>query len=121
MKKILALVLTALLVFSLAGCSSAEKKAYDLYTKASENLSAADSFAADMDMEMVVTAGEEKVDATMSGSIKEVIRSKTDIDMEMDTVITQGGMDIAMTMYYTNGYSYIEAMGQKMKMVMDGN
>lgn len=120
MKRIaLLLVIVLLATFALSGCTGAGKDAYDLYTAMSSKLAAAKSLDMDLSGTMAIGAGGQKQDLNLSGNIKEVIKSKDDIDMAMEMKTSVLSMDINVKEYYTNGVLYMDALGKKSKMDMD--
>ena len=118
MKKVGAFLLTAAMVLSLVGCGSKQdpKEIYDAGMKKSQELTSMD---VDYEMDMVMTQGDETMDIS------------TSMNMKMDGVNTEGmrylaegttttmGQTIDTTMYYADGYYYMEAMGQKIKYAME--
>lgn len=115
MKKVLAIVMAAMLVMALGACSKDELSAYQIYTQANEKLSKAGSMSADIVSTITMTAQGEEIDISVKGNVKEVTKSETEADMEMDLTMSMMGMDIPTYMYYTDGYIYMDMMDQKVK------
>lgn len=120
MKKCLTFLLTAVMVLSLAGCGGA-KDAKTIYDEASKKTSE----LASMDMTSVIdtqmTSGEDTIDMKMDLDVK-----IADMNSESMKYLAEGttsimGQDIEISMYYENGYYYVESMGQKVKYAMDLN
>lgn len=120
MKKCLTFLLTAVMALSLAGCGGA-KDAKTIYDEASKKTSE----LASMDMTSVIdtqmTSGEDTIDMKMDLDVK-----IADMNSESMKYLAEGttsimGQDIDISMYYENGYYYVESMGQKVKYAMDLN
>ncbi len=126
MKKILSLVLVAIMVLSFAGCGSKDAtkgmSAEEVLVAATEKSTTWESFEADMDMAMLMTImGPEPTEITMKGTalfFMDPMRMK----MTMDTSM---GEDMKMTIeqYMVQEgdqfVTYQSTMGQWMKMVID--
>ena len=101
MKKYFALLLSAAMVLSLAGCGGG-KDARTIYDEASKKTSELQEMDIETTAAMTMTQGDQT---------KYLAAGKT----------TMAGQDIDMKMYYEGGYYYMETMGQKIKYAMDLN
>lgn len=107
-----------LLIVCLAGCGN-KLTAEQILEKATEKQQTMDDIDADIKMSMSMQAEGETVDYDVTMKMKEsgITTESPKMAMQMDMNIL--GQSIRMNTYYTEGYSYTEAMGQKMKMAMD--
>ncbi|MDO4330696.1 MAG: hypothetical protein Q4C66_15365 [Lachnospiraceae bacterium] len=117
MKKLLSIVLTMALVLSLAGCSKPDpKEIYDAASKKSGELTDMDmTYEADMKM----AQGEDTLDMTMSMDMKMVGINTDSMRYFAEGTTSVMGQEVPMSMYYQDGYYYMDSMGQKMKYAMD--
>lgn len=129
MKKILSLLLAGTLTFGLAACdedttSTPEISAFEIYQITQEKIEDSGQIAADMDMSMAFTINipdseQITMDSQMSGSLQQVMKSETDMDLAMEMTVDSMGTTSVMTGYYTEGYYYTEMEGIKYKVAMD--
>lgn len=133
MKKILSLLLAGTLTLGLAACgetttststSTSQMSAFEIYQITQEKLEDAGQIAADMDMAMAFTINipdSEPItmDSQMTGSLQQVMKSETDMDLAMDMTVVSMGTTSVMSGYYTEGYYYTEMEGIKYKVAMD--
>ncbi len=129
MKKILSLLLAGSLTFGLAACgedttSTSQMSAFEIYQITQEKIEATGQIAADMDMSMAFTiniADAEPItmDSQMTGSLQQVMKSETDMDLAMEMTVDSMGTSSLMMGYYTEGYYYTEMEGIKYKVQMD--
>lgn len=117
MKKILLMILAVTAALSFQGCGK-EASAFEVYMQASEAMKKVDSISMNTNTKMSISVNEEKMDMTMSGTISEVIKSETEIDMELDMQTNVRGQNMPMKAYYKDGMYYVDAEGSKMKMEM---
>ena len=131
MKKVLVLVLAAIMAIFAAGYSYADEtdisEAYALYARANENYIAAASFATYNDIEI----GMGEMVIRIQGDIIGAFPSESDMIMEADLVMemdlgieleegqAQEPMQVPIQMYYADGWSYSETSGVKYKQPMD--
>lgn len=115
-KRISFLTLTLVFIFTLSSCTS--MTAYEQYNKAVESMSADESISMDMVMDISLTYLGTSMGLDMSGLVKQVRSSDTDIDMEMDMSIQMLGISQNVHAYYQDGYYYMEIYGQKIKYEM---
>ncbi len=118
MKKCSALLLTVTIVLSLAACGVKKdpKVIYDEALKKTAELSAMDVTSA---INIQMAKGENITDITMDLNMK-----MADVNTENMKYLAQGtaavmGQSMDITMYYENGYYYMDTMGQKVKYAMD--
>lgn len=120
-RNVLCLLSVMILIFSLAACSgsgdSGESKSdFDAFMEVQKNMQDIKDVEFKMDMDATV-GGVEDMTVKMSGTAKEVIKSPTDVDMEMKYSMTMPGLgsDLDGTMYMKDQAVYMDLMGQKMK------
>ncbi len=124
MKKGWVLFLVFCLLFSTAsyasvGGAEAQNDVYSQYIKASEELNAADSAILGTTMHMITSVGGETMETDTNGTITAIFGDGSNIQMKMDmqlTGITEEAQSISM--YYKDGFAFMEMMGMKVKMVM---
>lgn len=115
------LLVAMLLAFTFTGCGKEDPKA--LYKKATEK--AANTTSLDTTMGISLKASAEGEDLAYDFKIQMQLENKDTKDMKMKLVVTLpeelGAMvgSSEMTVYYADGYSYMDIMGQKIKMPMD--
>lgn len=121
MKKIVAILLVLTVMLTLAACEKAEPKtalAYEIYNEATGAMSDIGSLAANTSVTMsMVVEGEEMV-VEMSGLVKAVYISETEVEMQMDMATTIMGEDMEIKYFYKDGIYYMDAAGQKIAMEM---
>lgn len=120
MKKCLMLFLAVATALSLAACK-AEKDPKVLYDEASKKTSELSSMDVTSLVNMQMTQGENTTDIKMDLDMK-----MADINTENMRYLAQGttsvmGQSLDISMYYENGYYYMDSMGQKVKYAMDLN
>ncbi|WP_367568758.1 DUF6612 family protein [Lacrimispora sp.] len=117
MKKVLALLLTGAMALSLAGCGGQNaKKIYDGAAKKTAEL---DSMDVSSVIAMKMTQGEETVDISMDMDMKISGINTDSMKYQADANTNMMGQNQELSMYYENGYYYMDAMGQKIKYAMD--
>jgi len=117
MKKI-GLVLAALmLAASLTACNE-KVSAYGAYEKMNTAMGKVESIEMTVDGSIAMTAMGETMDIEMSGTMKEVILSETEAEMEMYMDMVMFGETIPTVSYYKDGYMYQEMYGMKYKTAM---
>ena len=117
MKKLITLALAAALMLSLTACG--DPAAYDLYLKMNDKQKNIKSLEMQTDAIVNVEVMGQSVEMNMSGVTKQIIRSETDIDMEMSMTTSVMGMDIPTITYFKDGYLYQDVMGEKIKIAVD--
>lgn len=124
MKKSLVYLLSVLMVLSLIGCSKSKetKKSLDpatIYEDAVKKTADLKDMDGTTTMKMVMSQGDETMDISMNMDIKMTGINTEDMKYLCDSKMSMLGMDLDMKMFYTDGYYYIESLGQKMKYPMD--
>lgn len=115
-------IMAALVVFTACGGSNSqdnEKSDFEAFAEVQKNMEDVRDaeFRMDMDMTTDASGEDDKVTMKMSGTGKEVLNSKTDIDMEMKYNMTMPGLESGLegTMYMQDQIVYMDMMGQKFK------
>ena len=119
MKKLLILMLTVVVTVSLTACTGAQKEAYDLYLDMNKAMEGITSVEMEVDSNISMDIQGQAVDMKLTGTAREIIRSQTDIDMEMVMDMTFMGQAMTSTSYFKDGYLYQEVAGMKQKSAMD--
>jgi hypothetical protein len=65
-------------------------------------------------MEMVIDG--EALEMTMTSAMGQVIRSETDMDLRMESIMFMDGMEIASITYFRDGVYYMDVMGERFSM-----
>lgn len=118
MKKSLTIFLAAAMALTMTACAEgADAKAtYDNATKKTSELTSMDVTSA---VNMQMTQGDNKTDMKMDLDMK-----IADINTDKMKYLAEGttsvmGQNIDLSMYYEDGYYYMDSMGQKIKYAMD--
>ena len=132
MKKnaLLALVLCLAFVMSmsLAGCGdksetgdSGELDPYKIYNDAAAKMKDKKDMQARVDIDMKIGIRGETVDTKSSMDIEQVTKSEKEVEMacKMNMTSEQEDLDMDMSMWYKDGWMYIEAAGTKTKQKVD--
>lgn len=121
MKKVLALVLSAAMVLSMTACGSKEKApdAKEIYKEAVKKNSELKSMDMTTKMAMKIKMGEESMDMNMDMDIKVDQMNTEQMKYYAETTTTMLEETMDMVIFYTDGYYYMDAMGQKVKYPMD--
>jgi hypothetical protein len=90
--------------------------AYELLDRASVALVEAGSalIFSETAMEMVIDG--EALEMTMTSAMGQVIRSETDMDLRMESIMFMDGMEIASITYFRDGVYYMDVMGERFSM-----
>lgn len=128
-KKLLCLFLAMVMVLAFAACGEDKnstdtgdkgKSDFDAFMEVQQNMKDIKDMEFKMDMDMNTDSGDPdtKTNVKMSGTGKEVMKSKDDIQMELKYTMTipNLGSDLEGTMYMKDKALYMELMGQKLKM-----
>ena len=118
MKKFTAISILILLTLCIGVLSGCNEEAYDLYQKM--NAAMADVKSSDMDISMIMDmkVSGQTIKTKTNGNVKQVKKSATDFDMEMNITTSVMGMEVPVVGYYTDGVFYTETSGMKIKMAM---
>lgn len=119
MKRISALLLSAVMVLAMTGCSDSGKpdvkKIYqDAITKSEQIKSADMDSVVKIDMDM----GGMTIGVTVDADIK-FTQNDNKIEMIMNASTELMGQSVVVDYYFTNGYYYMNMAGQKVKYPMD--
>lgn len=122
-KNWLCLLSALLIVFSLAACggdssetSDKGKSDFESFMAVQKNMENIKDMEFKMSMDAEVPSDQGDYNMEMSGTGKEIKKSNTDIQMEMDYKMNAAGTDMSGTMYMKDQALYMEFMGQKVKM-----
>jgi len=128
MKRTVVLLLLLALTLSTAACAGEAggggggvggpktALAYDTYSQATEAMSNIESLIADTDISMTMSFAGQDMSVEMSGIIKQVILSETELEMQMNMRTITMGEEIDFITYYKDGVYYMELEEQKMCM-----
>lgn len=123
MKKIVAVLLSVAMLFALSSCAKNDggdkAELSKNYAAATQKTAELTSMDADMDMKMNMEVGGEKMDMNMKMDIMVASEGENDGDMAMSMTMDAQGQKVEMGMYYTDGYMYMNLLGQKMKAKVD--
>ena len=116
-KRAAIIAVSALLAMSMAGCAKKDPK--ELYTEAVKKNQELSSMDMSSVVKMTMSQGEETVDVDVDMDIQ-----MADVNTDKMKYVANGstslmGQTIETSMFYTDGYYYMEMMGQKMKYAMD--
>lgn len=126
-KKLFCLLAVMVMALGLAACgdskdgssSDSGKSDFDAFMEVQNNMQDIKDMEFKMKMDMDMTLSEsEKTSSTVTGTCKEVIKSKDDVQMEMKYAMNIPEMETKMdgTAYFKDGVVYMDLMGQKVKM-----
>lgn len=119
MKKIAVILLILTLTLAMAACGGEEPKtalAYDIYSQATEAMSNIESLAANTSATIFMLVEDDDVEMVMSGLIKVVCISETEVEMQMDMSTKVIGETMDFSSFYKGGIYYVEMSGQKLAM-----
>ncbi|WP_124067880.1 DUF6612 family protein [Clostridium sp. E02] len=118
MKKYIMILMAVVTALSVTACKGPKdpKLIYDDALKKTSELS---DIEADSLTNLTMSQGEEKSEIKMDLKLK-----MTDVNSDAMKYLAEGttsvmGQDLAISMYYENGYYYTDTMGQKIKYAMD--
>lgn len=123
LKKILALMLTCLLVFSITACTK-KMSAKEVMQESMKQSKKMKDFDMSGEMNYKIESGEAKsgtssIELGMNFDAKVKMSDEDKIQMNMKTTTNMFGQSLSVNVFYTDGYYYMENNGQKMKMKMD--
>lgn len=121
MKKMIrtaALVMSTIMVFSMTACAKKEdpKAVFDAAVKKNAELTSMDM---DTTMKMTMTQGEQTMDVTVEMNMKMSNLNQDTMSYLAETKTSTMGQSMDATIFYTDGYYYMDGMGQKVKYPMD--
>ena len=122
MKKISALFLSCILLFSITACQKKRtaKEVMQSSLKQSSSLKDADfNGNASYTIETGKEGSQSTINFKMNFDTKLQTLKKDNLKMSMTSTINMLGQNINMTMYYADGYYYMNSNGTKQKMKMD--
>lgn len=120
MKKVLAVLLSAVMLASLASCvrpQTGDPKA--AYQAAGQKISELKEIDVTMNIDMSGAVSGQDVSVKMDMDMQMVPKGEDDADMAMKMTYQMSGMTLEMPIYYTDGYAYTELLGQKVKKKTD--
>ena len=117
MKKYLTLLLAAATALSLAACGSA-KDPKAIYEDALKKTSELTSMDVDSVVNMQMLQGEKATENKMNLNMKMAGINTENLKYEAQGTTDIEGQSIDISMYYENGYYYMNSMGQKIKYAM---
>lgn len=120
MKKGIAFLLGAAMVLSLAGCGGG-KDARTIYDEASKKTSELKDMEITTTVDMTMVQGDQSIDMTTAMDILMSGANTEEMKYLATGKTSMAGQDVDMSMYYADGYYYIESSGQKIKYAMDLN
>ena len=122
MKKVLALALSVVTALSMTACGGGSAKPKDpkeVYSTAVKKNAELKSMDMATKMNMKITMGEQSMDMDMEMNVKMDQINTDKMKYYAETKTTSQGESMDMTIFYTDGYYYMDAMGQKIKYQMD--
>jgi len=90
--------------------------AFSIYDQVNEALSDVKSFAANTNMVMTMFMDGEATDMEMTGLIKMVTLSDTDVEMQIDVKTVLEGVDVDVNSFYKDGMYYVDTPDGKFYM-----
>lgn len=121
MKKMIrtaAVILSTMMVFSMTACAKKAdpKEVFDAAVKKNAELTSMDM---DTTMKMTMTQGEENIDIAVDMKMKMSDVGKDTMQYLAETKTSLMGQTMDATIFYKEGYYYMDSMGQKIKYPMD--
>lgn len=102
-----------------AATEAAKPDPKEVYSEASKKNAGLTSMDIVMDMNMDMSVEDESMTIAMEMAMKADGYNTDDIKCLITNKTSADGEEIEMTMFYTDGYYYMDAMGQKFKYAMD--
>ena len=120
LKKVLALTLAAVMLFTLGGCKKkTPEEVLEAATKKMSKVTSAD-MSGNIKMKMSSTSStSSSLEMNMGLKMKATDMTSKDMKMDMDLTMGIAGQDMVIKAYYTDGYFYMNYSGQKQKQKMD--
>jgi hypothetical protein len=125
LKKIKLLALIALSIALLSGCARSvvydpDEGVFEMWFKTYEKINAADSIELKIDeLYVIFDNNEDGFEVSNVGTVKQVIHSDDDIDIELSFKINSAESSNKLTGYYTDGYMYYNFQDSKSKRATD--
>ena len=108
----------AMLAAAVTGCAG-KQDPKEVYDAAVAKNAALESVDVDADMKIGLTMGEENMEVEVATNIKADQSDKEHLKYLTTASTTLQGQSIETTAFYTDGYYYMDAAGQKLKYPMD--
>lgn len=120
LKRVLALTLAAVMLFTLGGCKKkTPEEVLEAATKKMSKVKSAD-ISGNIKMKMSSTSStSSSLEMNMGLKMKATDMTSKDMKMDMDLTMGIAGQDMVIKAYYTDGYYYMNYSGQKQKQKMD--
>ena len=119
MKKLIAFALSLLMVVGLSTGTMAASDPKSVYQAAMEKTAQLPSTDMSMKMDGTISVAGQSMDYSATVGAKVVQKSQYDFDMAMNMQMNIMGVSVIYNTYYTDGYYYMDLLGQKMKMEMN--
>ena len=118
MRKILLILFLLLFTLTSAACAAATNAvvAFDIYNQATAAMKNIKSLAADTRVKMIMSMNEKEIAVEISGSIKSITISETEVEMQVDMNTIVMGQEIELKAFYKDGVYYVDTEGQKFSM-----
>ncbi|MDR1572039.1 MAG: copper amine oxidase N-terminal domain-containing protein [Clostridiales Family XIII bacterium] len=94
-------------------------EAYAKYAAAEAAINDAGSYEAEIKGSISLEVEGEALDVAMTGAVKQVNHSDTDIEVEGNVKTDVAGLSVDTKVYYRNGFMYVAAADTKVKMALD--
>ncbi|MDR1272906.1 MAG: hypothetical protein LBK04_07965 [Clostridiales Family XIII bacterium] len=120
MKKVLAVILLFAMVLAFTACGGSDGGAYKIYEEAANKINGAESVSMDFTLDMKMTRealNDGDMNISMEGPIS-VVGSGGKIQVHMQAAMDSLGQKNNLTMYYKDGFAYMEMMGSKFKQAL---
>ena len=120
LKRVLALTLAAVMLFTLGGCKKkTPEEVLEAATKKMSKVTSAD-MSGNIKMKMSSTSStSSSLEMNMGLKMKATDMTSKDMKMDMDLTMGIAGQDMVIKAYYADGYYYMNYSGQKQKQKMD--
>lgn len=113
-----AVIMSTIMVFSMTACAKKEdpKAVFDAAVKKNSELTSVDM---DTTMKMTMAQSEESMDISVDMNMKMSNLNDESMQYLAETKTSTMGQSMDATIFYTDGYYYMDGMGQKIKYPMD--
>lgn len=118
LRRTAAVILAMVMVFSMAACGKKQdpKEVFNAMVEKNASLTSMDTTS---NMVMTMKQGEETLDMTMEIAMKVSGMDGEGLKYLAETTTSVAGESMDISMFYTDGYYYMDMLGQKMKYPMD--